>query len=854
MFRVALVVSVIVACTGFSAPVAAEAAAPNYAEEIAPILEQRCAQCHGDKQQLSGLRVDSREALLQGGSKGPSLEPGNAAASLLYRHVAGMAEPRMPFGSTLNTDEIAALKRWIDAGAPWEVAAEQSPEDKVWWAFRNPERHDPPAGEAHPIDAFLAARLSEDGVERAPRADPRTLVRRAYLDLVGLLPPPAVVAAFEKDPSKEAFARLVDELLDSPRYGERWGRHWLDAVRYADSSGYEHDYDQPHAWRYRDYVIRAFNEDKPYDRFVQEQLAGDEVENPSFDALIATGMLRIGPRVLFREKDNPQYRYNYLDDIIATTGRVFLGLTVDCARCHDHKFDAISQMDYYRTMAVFFPYVRYEFPLADPETVKRHEAASEKIEARIEPLKRRIAKVQAPYKELAREKALEAYPEEIQVAVRTPEDQRTQGQQLLAAQVQSVGVSGYEELISASDAELIAELKAQVGKLEEQLPAPLPMAMGVRDGDYRFAPDGLGDEPQPGKGDRQDFSGIDGTWLPVSGYQPPQARFMPNADYRTLGDVVEPGVIEALAGKGTFEPASPQHRISTGRRLALARWITSPENPLSARVMVNRIWMHHFGEGIVRTASNFGSMGTHPTHPKLLDWLATEFVDRGWSIKAMHRLIMSSDSYQMASAHSDPAAAKADPDNALLWRYRQRRLEGEVIRDIILNASGNLNLQAGGPGFFPPIPDEVRESFPKGKWDMSEPGPVNWRRSVYAYAKRGLRYPLFEVFDQPNMNVTCEQRTTTTVPTQALTLLNNEFALRQASAYAKRVAGLADSDEGRVRAAYAIALSREPTKGEMDANLEFLRRQRGYHQGDALKALTDLCDVILNLNEFLYVS
>ena len=854
MFRVALVVSVILACTGLSTPVAADAAAPNYAKEIAPILEQRCVQCHGDKQQLSGLRVDSREALLQGGSRGPSLEPGNAAASLLYRHVAGMAEPRMPFGSTLNTEEIAALERWINAGAPWEIAAEEAHEGKVWWAFKNPERHGPPAGEAHPIDAFLAARLSEDGVERAPRADPRTLVRRAYLDLVGLLPPPAVVAAFEKDPSKEAFSRLANELLDSPRYGERWGRHWLDAVRYADSSGYEHDYDQPHAWRYRDYVIRAFNEDKPYDRFVHEQLAGDEVEDPSFDALIATGMLRIGPRVLFREKDNPQYRYNYLDDIIATTGRVFLGLTVDCARCHDHKFDAISQMDYYRTMAVFFPYVRYEFPLADPETVKRHEAASEKIEAQIEPLKRRIANVQAPYKKLARERALEEYPEEIQVAVRTPEDRRTEGQQLLAAQVQSVGVSGYEELVSESDAELIAELKAQVGKLEEQLPAPLPMAMGVRDGDYRFAPDGLGDEPQPGKGDRQDFSGIEGTWLPVSGYTPPQARFMPNADYRTLGDVVEPGVIEALAGKGAFEPASPQHRISTGRRLALARWITAPDNPLSARVMVNRIWMHHFGEGIVRTASNFGSMGTRPTHPKLLDWLATEFVDRGWSIKAMHRLIMSSDSYQMASAHSDPVAAKADPDNALLWRYRQRRLEGEVIRDIILDASGNLNLQAGGPGFFPPIPEEVRESFPKGKWDMSEPGPVNWRRSVYAYAKRGLRYPLFEVFDQPNMNVTCERRTTTTVPTQALTLLNNEFALRQASAYAKRVAGLADSDEGRVRAAYAIALSREPRQSEMDANLEFLQRQREYHQGDALKALTDLCDVILNLNEFLYVS
>ena len=270
--------------------------------------------------------------------------------------------------------------------------------------------------------------------------------------------------------------------------------------------------------------------------------------------------------------------------------------------------------------------------------------------------------------------------------------------------------------------------------------------------------------------------------------------------------------------------------------------------------MANRIWMHHFGEGLVYTASNFGSMGTHPTHPELLDWLATEFVRRGWSIKAMHRLIMTSESYQMASSHGDALAAKADPENKLLWRFRQRRLEGEAIRDIILAAAGNLNLQAGGPGFFPPIPEEVRESFPKGKWDMSEPGPANWRRSVYAYAKRGLRYPLFEVFDQPNMNVTCERRTTTTVPTQALTLLNNEFALRQAQNYAERVSRLSEDDAGRIREAYRIALSRAPTETELSANLEFLRQQTEYHKGDSVKALTDLCDVILNLNEFLYVS
>ena len=850
MYRVTLAIA------GFLVPFAVPAAGasqPDFAAEVEPILEQRCVQCHGEKQQLSGLRVDSREALLKGGQKGPSLRPGDSEGSFLYRHVAGKAEPRMPFGSTLAPDEIATLKRWIDAGAPWKAASGKAEAD-VWWAFKEPQRVAPPQPSTHPIDAFVHAKLAGDGIQQAPRADPQTLVRRAYLDLVGLLPPPSVVDEFANDPSKEAFARLVGKLLDSPRYGERWGRHWLDAVRYADSSGYEHDYDQPNAWRYRDYVIEAFNDDKPYDRFVQEQLAGDEVEKPSYDSLIATGMLRVGPRVLFREKDNPQYRFNYLDDMIATTGRVFLGLTVDCARCHDHKFDAISQMDYYRTMAVFFPYIRYEFPLADDATVARHQAETDAVNARIEPVQKQIAAIEAPYRKLARAKTLERFPEEIQIALRTPEADRSPGQQLLAAQVETMTPIGHAEFISDQDKAKIVELKAQVSELEAQLPDPLPMAMGVRDGDYRFAPNGLGDEVQPGKGDREDFSGIEGTWLPTNDYRPPPTHFLPNADYRTKGKTVEPGYIEALAKGRTFEPNPPEHRVSTGRRLALAKWITSPGNPLTARVMVNRIWMHHFGEGIVYTASNFGSMGTRPTNPQLLDWLATEFVNHGWSIKAMHRLIMTSDTYQMASAHADPAASKADPGNKLLWRYRQRRLEGEVIRDIILGAAGNLNLEAGGPGFFPPIPQEVRDSFPKGKWDMTEPGPESWRRSIYAYAKRGLRYPLFEVFDQPNMNVTCERRTTTTVPTQALTLLNNDFALRQARYFAQRVAGVAATNAERVSEAYRIGLSREPTDAEMAANLEFLERQAKYHKGDSLAALTDLCDVILNLNEFLYVG
>ena len=825
----------------------------QYAQDAASILDQHCIQCHGPKQQLSDLRLDSLDAMLQGGKNGPSVIPSKADNSLLFHHVTGKVEPRMPFGSALTTKEIETLKNWINAGANWPTAEEAG--NKTWWAFVDPVRHDPPGSSIHPIDAFLQSRLQESGISSAERADPETLIRRAYLDLTGLLPDAKAVDAFLIDSSPQAYAAIVDKLLESPRYGERWGRHWLDVVRYADSSGYEHDYDLPEVWRFRDYVIRSFNDDKPYNRFIKEQLAGDEIPDQSFDSLIATGMLRIGPRVLFREKDNPQYRYNYLDDMIATTGRVFLAMTTDCARCHDHKFDPISQMDYYRMLAVFFPYIRYEFPLVDEETVQEYEVATAAIQAKIDPLKKQISKIQAPYRKEALAKKIAEFPQEIQDAVRVPPEERLPGQKLLAAQVESMSASVSKEMLSKPDLAQVEQLNEQIDALEAQLPEALPTAMGIRDGDYRFAPDGLGDAVQPGKGNREDFSNIEGTWLPTKHYKPPPAHFLPNADYRNKGPEVEPGVLEILSRGNPFEPQPPKdHRISSGRRMALANWIAADDNPLTARVMANRIWMHHFGEGLVYTASNFGRMGTEPTHPKLLDWLSTEFIRQGWSVKSMHRLIMTSDAYQMASSYNSPAAKEKDPENKLLWKYRPRRVESEVIRDIILTASGKLNLESGGPGFFPPIPEEVRGSYPNGKWEMTSPGSANWRRSVFAYAKRGLHYPMFEVFDQPSMNVSCERRTITTVPTQALTLLNNRFILQQAGYFAERVMEHVLDPTARINEAYRIALSRQPTESELQSNLEFLQKQEKFHQGDKLAALTDLCNVILNLNEFVYVN
>ena len=872
------------------APLASSAAEISFSKDVRPILEQKCLQCHGSDTPMSNLDLRTREGMLKGGVRGAAVIPGDASESRVYLQISGREGPVMPMGGALSDDEILTLKDWINQGAKWDVgkieaglqsaqpadtkAAEKaekiSAEARNWWAFQQPLRHAKPkvAGKRwsrNPVDAFIKAKLDEEGLVPAPRGGKRTLVRRAYLDLLGLLPSPSEVEAFVNDKSRNAFKNLVDRLLESPRYGERWGRHWLDVARYADSGGYEHDYDYPYAWRYRDYVIQALNDDKPYDQFIREQLAGDELDEVTFETLIATGFNRVAATVGFREKDNPQYRYTYLDDMIGTTSRAFMGLTVNCARCHDHKFDPILQTDYYQMMATFFSFVNYDYPLASPEEVAAYEARKSEVEGKIAPLKERISEIGAPYKDTAFEKRLKDFPEEIQIAVHTPEAERTPGQKLLAEQVITLRArpADVEELLPAADKEEVAKLKTGIAELEKQMPEELPRAMGISDGDYRFAPDGRGDEKLPGKGDRQDFGVTEGSFLPVAGkpYVPPQAFLLPGGDYRTKGEEVQPGFVTVLArGDEPTQIPPSSGRISSGRRRALAEWIASEDHPLTARVMANRIWHFHFGRGIVTTPSNFGRTGQPPVYPQLLDWLATEFVRRGWSIKAMHRLIMNTETYQMASSFPHEANQQADPAGKFLWRFPQRRLEAETIRDVALNASGNLNFEMGGKPFFPPIPKSVRLSFKNGEWSLTEEGPDVWRRSVYSYWKRGLKYPMFEVFDQPDPNVTCERRASTTVPTQALTMLNNEFFLLQAKHFAGRVAEKAGEDsKARVTAAYEIALSRPPSAKEIDMNLSFLASQKRYHEGrneadPELGALVDLCDVVLNLSEFVYLN
>jgi hypothetical protein len=518
-------------------------------------------------------------------------------------------------------------------------------------------------------------------------------------------------------------------------------------------------------------------------------------------------------------------------------------------------------MDYYRMMAIFFPFIDYDHPLAPASEAAAHTAKKSEIDAKMQALTREVRRIEDPYIEDAFQKRLETFPEDVRIAVRTPEEKRTPGQQLLAVQMLSIrSTSARQITLSAADRDARNKLQSKIAALRAQLPKPLPVAAGIRDGDYRFTPDGPGDEPVAGTTANRIKVDFEGSFVPVAGkpYNPPPTLFPAMAE-PGKGKLVEPGFLSVLTGGAPAVIDPLPHRQSSGRRRALAEWIASPENPLTARVMVNRIWHYHFGRGIVGTPSNFGRMGTLPSHPELLDWLATEFVREGWSIKKIHRLILTSSTYQMSSSFYRAANAEKDPQDIYLWRFPMRRLEGEVIRDIVLSTSGQLNLEAGGPPFFPAIPKAAREEAARvGKWILTKEEPATWKRSVYSYWKRARKAPMFEVFDEPDTMQTCERRSVTTVPTQALTLLNDEFVLLQSRYFAERVRRAAGAEPvEEVRQAYRIALSREPSAKEMAESRRFLEQQRAHHAGKpdpVLAALTDLCNVMANLNEFVYVQ
>ncbi len=823
--------------------------------------------------QLSKLDLSSRESAIKGGEHGAAIVPGKAGASRLYRLISGLENPSMPLdGAKLTPNQIAAFKTWIDDGAHWDAAAMESkitaaapnaiensplpPGARDYWAFKLPVQAPLPTVSpalTNPIDRFLARARAEKGLKAAPTADPLTLVRRAYLDLIGLPPTPAETAAFLADKAPGSWDRLIDKLLASPHYGERWGRHWLDVARYADSSGYEDDHDRPNAWRYRDYVVRSFNEDKPYNQFVIEQLAGDEIPNRTSEAMIATGFLRQGARVEAREKDNPQYRFDYLDDMIATVGKGMLGLTVQCARCHNHKFDPILQRDYYALEATLNGYVETTYPLVSEEESAAYRKKVAEVNRAQAPLKAEIRKIEAPYRQKLMAEAIRRdFPLNVQQAIAKPENERTAGEKLLADQV--VKSALFQLPIDASmtpeDAARKKELNAQIREIEKERPKPLPVADIVTDGDYRFAPRASGDEALPGKAGSKD-EGLQGSYLHEGPgkYEVPPSYFLIRGDPNSHGSLMQPGFVTVAVYGNPPTEVQPATEHTSGRRLALAEWITSRDNPLPARVIVNRIWEHHFGKGIVATLDNFGKMGDQPTNRELLDWLAVEFMNRGWSIKQMQRLMMTSDAYRMASAYDDPVSAAKDPNNDYLWRYRITRLDAEAIRDGIMSAAGTIDLTVGGPPVFPHVPqtllDAVSHGSIHGIYRNQDDGPAVWRRSIYVYMKRNLPFPMMQAFDLPDLNISFGARNVSTVPTQALTLMNNDFVANQAKLFAGRVRETAGDDPAKeIDTAYRIALTRPPTDREMAVAMDLVKN----------RSLESLTNVLLNLSEFLYTE
>ena len=715
---------------------------------------------------------------------------------------------------------------------PVLARAEKSLEERArtHWAFQPLRRPAIPAVKERawsrsPLDAFILARLEAAGLKHAPRASRRALLRRAWLDLVGLPPPLADQQAFLADPSPNAWSRLVDRLLASPAHGERWGRHWLDVARYADTNGYERDGDKPHAWRYRDYVIDSFNRDLPFDRFILEQIAGDEVPDSDGRSQVATTFLRLGTWD-DEPANNSVDRYDQLDDVLGVTASAFLAQTIRCARCHDHKFEAFSQRDYYGLLAVFEPLRRPQRGRADLDRfvgtrVERdaHDRALAIHQAGLAAFDRQTAEVLGQ----GRARVLSdptRYPADLRAAFRLAPAQRSAQQTLLVRRNQARLDRDALAALATRERGKLNSLARQRGEFDRHRPADLPRAY---------------------------------IWY-EEGPTAPATRLLRRGNPEFAGPVIGPGVPAVLAPSRPAPP-KPLER-STGRRLWLARWIASPDNPLTARVIANRVWQWHFGKGLVTTPGDFGLAGEPPSHPDLLDWLASELVRSGWSLKHLHRLILHSSTYQTASAHD----GRGSPlELALFGRWRQRRLEAECVRDGILAVSGQLNPRMGGPGIYPALPAAVlaSQSRPGQGWGRSD-DRESARRSVYVFAKRSLALPELELLDAPDSTSPCESRPLSTTAPQALTFLNGRFANEQARYLAARLQREVGDDPARqVRLAFVLALCRPPSAAEEKACLAFLERQERQIERDGLagarrRALASFCLVVFNTSEFFY--
>jgi cytochrome c553 len=801
--------------------------------KVRPVLAGTCFPCHGGKKTSGGLRVDSRQALLEGGDSGPAIEPGNPEGSLLVAAVRHEDEAlKMPpgAGAKLPDEAVADLVAWVARGAEWPESAAGFRAERHW-AFepvRTIQPPDDPTGwSGHPIDRFLSARWRAAGLTPVGEVDRRALIRRLSFDLIGLPPTPEEVAGFTSDPAPDAYERLVDRLLASPRYGERWGRHWMDVARYADTAGDNADYPIPEVRLYRDYLIDAFNADKPYDELVREQVAGDLLAPGGpperyGERIVATGFLALSRRYATAPYE---LWHLSLEDAIETTGRAFLGLTLRCARCHDHKFDLVTQEDYYALYGIF---ASTRFPYAGSEELASMAKNREGFQGLLPPAQA-LPRFQAHAGRMA------ALATTIQKAER--EDPLVAQAAPLGPQIAAIeealrplaGAGQDSPPLKAQLARLLARRDEANGRLASKLdplrkelkalarlglPPDLPGAYAVSEG----APH---DEPLQQKGD------------PAK-----------------PGPVVPRGFIQAL----DVDSPPPIPPGSSGR-LQLAEWLTRPDHPLTARVMVNRVWQHHFGRGLVATPSNFGLRGEPPSHPELLDWLASRFVSEGWSIKAMHRLIVTSRAYRLSS-DLDSADAAIDPADRLLWRYPRRRLDAEAIRDAMLAASGRLDPNRPGPHPFPPV----------DQWGWTQHNPFKAvypsdRRSVYLMTQRLQRHPFLGLFDGPDTNNSTDVRARSTVPLQALYLMNDPFVRDQAEGLARRLLDGPAAPEARIARAHELAWGRPPSGDESARALAYLDRYRaGLREAGCpddrveVEAWTSFARVMLTANEFLYVE
>jgi hypothetical protein len=803
------------------------AAIQFFEQQVQPILTANCLKCHGGKGTAKGgLRLTSRQGLLKGGETGPAIDVERLSDSLILKAIHYESYEMPPTGK-LPDDQIAILERWVKMGAPGlpgvevvESEAHSPPpvndQTKQFWSFQPVQRPAVPVVTLSdwvrsPIDAFILHRLEKAGLRPAPPAAKQTLIRRAYYDLTGLPPSPDEVAEFIADTSVDAYERLIDRLLDSSHYGERWARHWLDLVRYAETNSYERDGDKPFVWRYRDYVIRSLNNDKPYDQFILEQLAGDELDSVTPESIIATGYYRLG---IWQDEpvDPEQELFEDLDDFVRTTGEVFLGLSIGCARCHDHKLDPLPQKDYYRFLAFFRNIRRFGVrsndtvldasvqPIGSPEEVKRYRTLAAAYRARLQKNRATLQKTESGLRKDLRGVENDEW--------------KTEAARIDIARTRIGGLLTQKEFD-----QYVLECRER-DELRSVKPPGMDQALCVKE----------------------------------HGSTAPATYVLVRGNAHAKGDEVQPGFPAVLS------PPNPQIVVppggqSSGRRTALARWIVSPDNPLTGRVMVNRLWQYHFGRGIVRSSSDFGFQGMAPTHPELLDWLASEFVSNGWRLKPLHKQIMLSNTYCMSSL-GDPEALAQDPVNDLFWSFDMRRLSAEAIRDSVLAVNNSLNRQKMyGPSIFMKIPAEVLagQSRPGDGWGESTLEDRT-RRSIYIKVKRSLIVPMLANFDGPESDFSCPVRFQTTQPTQALGMLNSAFMNEQAQVFANNLRNAFEQPPDQVRTALGRVMQRAPSQAEIQRGLKLLGLLEQQHGLDADQALKQFCLICLNLNEFIYVD